>query len=50
MLLYIPFENTRAFFCFSWTIDENMDNVHLIERFDFEWTNHTLGSGIWVTA
>ena len=26
-----PFKNTRALFCFSSTIDENTDTVHLIE-------------------
>ena len=35
MLLYIPFENTRALFCFSSTIDENTDTAHLIEGFVF---------------
>ena len=30
-----PFKNTRALFCFSSTIDENTNTVHLIERFVF---------------
>ena len=30
-----PFKNTRALFCFSSTIDENTNTVHLIERFAF---------------
>ena len=29
------FKNTRALFCFSSTIDENTDTVHLIEGFVF---------------
>ena len=28
-----PFKNTRALICFSWTIAENTDTVHLIEGF-----------------
>ena len=35
MLLYTPFKNARALFCFSSTIDENIDTVHLIEVFVF---------------
>ena len=35
MLLYIPFQNTRTLFCFSSTIDENTDIVHLIQGFVF---------------
>ena len=30
-----PFKITRALFCFSSTIDENTNTVHLIERFVF---------------
>ena len=30
-----PFKNTRALFCFSSAIDENIDTVHLIEEFVF---------------
>ena len=35
MILYIPFQNTRTLFCFSSTIDENTDIVHLIKGFVF---------------
>ena len=35
MLLYIPFKNTRTLFCFSSTIDETTDTVHLIKGFVF---------------
>ena len=35
MLLYIPFQNTRTLFCFSSTIDEKTDIVHLIQGFVF---------------
>ena len=31
----ISSKNTRALICFSSTIDENTDNVHLIEGFVF---------------
>ena len=30
-----PFKDSRALFCFSSTIDENTDTVHLIEVFIF---------------
>ena len=30
-----PSKNTRALICFSSTIDENTDTVHLIEGFVF---------------
>ena len=35
MLLYFPFKNTRALFCFNSTIDENTDTLHLTEGFVF---------------
>ena len=35
MLLYTPFKNARALFCFSSAIDENTDTAHLIEVFVF---------------
>ena len=35
ILLYIPFENTRALFCFSLTVDENVGTAHLIKGFVF---------------
>ena len=40
MLLYIPFENIRALFCFISTIDENTDTVHLIEGNSNETVTH----------
>ena len=30
-----PFKNTRSLFCFSSTIDENTDTVHLVEGLVF---------------
>ena len=32
-----PSKNTHALICFSSTIDENIDTVHLIEGFVFWW-------------
>ena len=38
-----PSKNTYALICFSSTIDENADTVHLIEGYVFKWKSHTLG-------
>ena len=42
-------KSTRALICFSSTIDENTDTVHLTEGFVIYWNSHTLGSGRRIT-